>query len=104
MLDEKTIDRIVQHIQKKANPQAMYLFGSYASGHPNENSDLDLVVIKDVVLNKREELYSMLKDLFSSDYALDVFLFSAAEFEQKRKAGWTIIKEILEKGIKLNVG
>ena len=104
MIAQETIQTIVDHIREKAKPSAMYLFGSYAYGTPHENSDLDLVVIKNIVQNKREELYSIINDLFSSDYSLDVLLFSEAEFEQKRKEGWLIIREILEKGVNLNVG
>lgn len=32
---------------KKMKPQAIILFGSYAWGKPNEDSDLDILMIKD---------------------------------------------------------
>jgi predicted nucleotidyltransferase len=32
---------------KSSDPYKIILFGSYANGHPNENSDIDLMVILD---------------------------------------------------------
>ena len=38
------IKKIVMPISNKYNVQAIYLFGSYARGEANENSDLDFLV------------------------------------------------------------
>ena len=37
------------------NPEKIILFGSYAYGTPNENSDLDICIIKKDYKNKWEE-------------------------------------------------
>jgi predicted nucleotidyltransferase len=43
---EKVKKEIVERL-KPLNPEKIILFGSYAYGKPNENSDIDLFLIKD---------------------------------------------------------
>ncbi|MCM1253581.1 MAG: nucleotidyltransferase domain-containing protein, partial [Clostridium sp.] len=40
----KDIENLVQPIAEKYKVKAIYLFGSYARGEANENSDLDFLV------------------------------------------------------------
>lgn len=48
MISKEKIDEAVRRLVKTYNPLKIYLFGSYAWGTPNEDSDLDfLVVIKE---------------------------------------------------------
>jgi predicted nucleotidyltransferase len=47
MLETNKIDDIVNRIAVKFNPDKIILFGSYAAGNPNSDSDVDLLVIKD---------------------------------------------------------
>jgi len=41
MIDKSTILNFVYWIVSNANPDKIYLFGSYATGQANENSDID---------------------------------------------------------------
>ena len=45
LIAESTISSIVQTIATQINPQQILLFGSYASGTPTEDSDLDLLIV-----------------------------------------------------------
>ncbi len=47
MINQKMIDEVTQRLVKTHSPVAIYLFGSYAWGSPNEDSDLDVAVIVD---------------------------------------------------------
>ena len=42
----KTLDKLID-LLKSSDPYKIILFGSHANGHPNEHSDIDLVVILD---------------------------------------------------------
>jgi len=44
---EKLKEEIVERL-KPLNPDKIILFGSYAYGTPNEDSDIDLFLLKDV--------------------------------------------------------
>jgi len=50
MIDNKNIKNLVSQIVDKIvieyQPKKIILFGSYAYGEPNEDSDIDLLIIK----------------------------------------------------------
>ena len=45
MIDEQEIRFLSERIVETFHPQRIYLFGSYASGKPTPDSDVDLLVI-----------------------------------------------------------
>ena len=62
------IETVKQNIIKKLkplHPNKIILFGSYAYGIPNENSDLDILVIMNNYKNKWDE-----KEKIKNDFGL----------------------------------
>ncbi|MFQ5421067.1 MAG: nucleotidyltransferase family protein, partial [Anaerolineae bacterium] len=53
MIDQKTIQHIVQVIARKLSPRRIILFGSYARGETGPDSDLDLFIEMDSPLPRR---------------------------------------------------
>jgi predicted nucleotidyltransferase len=98
MLTGEQIQTIIDQIKLKSNPSRIYLFGSYAHGHPRADSDLDLLVIKKNIPDKLQELIWLKKELISADYSLDILLYSEEEFTQKKQEGWAIFKSIEKNG------
>ena len=45
----KIINEIVDRISKGYKPKKVILFGSYAYGEPTEDSDIDLLIIKNTL-------------------------------------------------------
>jgi len=43
MISQETIEEVKNRLVKTYDPISIYLFGSYAWGHPTEDSDLDLL-------------------------------------------------------------
>jgi predicted nucleotidyltransferase len=54
MIENKIINEVVRRLIDVYHPIEIYLFGSYAWGHPTDESDLDLLV---VVENSEEKRY-----------------------------------------------
>lgn len=50
---KKMVERLVQEYQ----PHKLFLFGSYAYGQPDEQSDLDLLVLKDTTGESWREIF-----------------------------------------------
>ena len=46
MITDSTIQTAVQRLRKAASPEKIILFGSYARGEANEDSDLDFLMLK----------------------------------------------------------
>jgi uncharacterized protein len=45
MINKKIIEEVKNRLIKTYDPVAIYLFGSYAWGHPDDESDLDLLIV-----------------------------------------------------------
>jgi predicted nucleotidyltransferase len=98
MLTGEEIQGIIDHIKVSSHPSRIYLFGSYALGHPHANSDLDLLVLKKVIPDKLQELIRLKKELISKNYSLDILLFTEEEFNRKKEDGWEIFQAIEKNG------
>ena len=46
MIDKEQIDYISMKIAKSVDPEKIILFGSYAKGDFNDDSDLDFIIVK----------------------------------------------------------
>ncbi|MCK4232863.1 nucleotidyltransferase domain-containing protein [candidate division WOR-3 bacterium] len=93
MIEEKDIKRVVETIVKVANPQKVILFGSYASGTPDEDSDLDFLVIITKSLTHKEKIdlwYNIEKGLFGSGVSTDIIIKSRYEIEETKNEKWMI--------------
>lgn len=55
MVSKEILEDIKNRLVKAYNPIAIYLFGSYAWGTPNEESDLDLLIVIDISDQKSYE-------------------------------------------------
>ncbi|HCT84926.1 MAG TPA: DNA polymerase subunit beta, partial [Candidatus Margulisbacteria bacterium] len=87
--------------KKISKPKAIYLFGSYASGSPHENSDLDIAVIKNNVQDKHKELYEIRKALFNFGIPMDLVLFDDKSYKKQQSIYGTVQYEIAHKGKRL---
>jgi predicted nucleotidyltransferase len=50
----ENLDAVVEQIRSRFQPAKVILFGSYASGQPNADSDVDLLVVTPAPPNWRE--------------------------------------------------
>ena len=87
---------------KELEPCKVILFGSYASGNPTEDSDLDVAVILDsekIVDNYRERMDRYLtvsSSVRAINYqiAMDIIVYSKAEFEYLKEQKNDFVEEI----------
>ncbi|MBW1852229.1 MAG: nucleotidyltransferase domain-containing protein [Deltaproteobacteria bacterium] len=72
MLDKDQVDKIVGFAEAHPEISAVYLFGSFASGHPRAKSDIDLGVLffEDVDSFFRVNLETTLSNLLRRDVDL----------------------------------
>ena len=96
---QKILDKLITSYQ----PQKVILFGSYAWGEPNDDSDLDLLVVKetqekfmDRAIHARHGLENV-----SGTQPLDLVVFTPSEFEHRKASGDPFIKLIVEEGREL---
>lgn len=98
MVTEKDINTVVARIIEFYKPQQIILFGSYAMGTADENSDLDLLLVKDTdepVLNRTEGIYKVLRDLF---LPMDILVYTPSEIRKDKDRKFTFIHQALKTG------
>ena len=101
MLKNDNIDNITDIIVQIAMPERVYLFGSYAVGTANEDSDYDFYV---VVPDNSERPLLLTEQIYLALYKktggkpVDILIKRASDFE-KRKMLPTIEREVSAKGV-----
>jgi predicted nucleotidyltransferase len=84
MLNEQTIlDAARRAASAASRPASVMLFGSYARGEADDQSDLDLLVIEDEVVDKASEYLRIHRAIGSLGVGVDVLVFSRLDFERR---------------------
>lgn len=98
MITKNKIEEIKQKIIKTVFPEKIILFGSYATGRPTEESDIDLVVIWNSDLNPNKRSLFLSRLFPKRDFSLDVFAFTKEEAEKLKDVAGTIVYEAFHYG------
>ncbi len=59
MIDIEEVKKEIIERLKPLNPDKIILFGSYAYGTPNEDSDIDLFLVKDTLTTETQDAYEV---------------------------------------------
>ncbi len=95
------IKRIVDILVEKYHPVKIILFGSYALGNYTEDSDIDILIIKETDEKRRVDRFIEVKRLiYDSENEIPVspLVLTIEEIKERLKMGDNFIEEILEKG------
>lgn len=85
MLTPEAIQSIVERIVAAASsPVKVMVFGSYARGEANEDSDLDLLVVEKEIADPTQEYVRLRNAVGSLGVGVDLLLISEADFEKKK--------------------
>lgn len=84
MIDKSKIDEIVDKIVKGFNPEKIILFGSYAAGNPNNDSDLDLLIVQETDLPAHRRAIDMRLSLIGSKVPMDILVYTSSEFNEDK--------------------
>jgi len=98
MIGEDKISEIVNKIASGYNPEKIILFGSYATGNPNENSDLDLFVIKDTDLPRPQRTMQVRRLVYGSMIPIDLIVYTPKEIDESKENIYSFVYEVLNKG------
>jgi predicted nucleotidyltransferase len=98
MIGKDKISEIVDKIALGYNPDKIILFGSYAVGNPNENSDLDLFVIKESELPRPQRTFQVRKMLYGSMIPIDIIVYTPNEIEESKGNKFSFVYEVLKTG------
>jgi uncharacterized protein len=98
MIGKDKISEIVNKIASGYNPDKIILFGSYATGTPNENSDLDLFVIKDTDLPRPQRAVQVRRMIYGAMIPIDLIVYTPKEVEELKGKKYSFVSEVLNTG------
>jgi predicted nucleotidyltransferase len=102
---DAVLDNLVVSL-KPSDPYKIILFGSYAKGNPNENSDIDLMIILDnnhvsktyqERLDKKVFIRNLVLEI-NRKMPLDILVYSKEELNLIKRRGNYFIEEVEKTG------
>lgn len=96
----RSVKRLIHNLKKENNISKAVLFGSYARGDINENSDVDLLIVGDFTESFFARTGKVLA-LYKGKKDIEPFVYTDKEFDNMKKEKRSFLEEILKTGIKL---
>ncbi|MFH1963105.1 MAG: nucleotidyltransferase domain-containing protein [bacterium] len=97
-ISNQIIDEIVRRIIESAKPVKIILFGSFARGDQTEESDIDLLVIKDEVMFRRKEMTMIRRVLRDMRIPVDIIVASKKQIEEYGQICGTALFSAVQEG------
>ena len=96
MISQSKIFEIVDKITSGYQPAKILLFGSYATGNPHPDSDLDFIIIKNTDIPKAKRGRELRKLLFGALIPLDLKIYTPHEFEEESMNKFSFLHNALK--------
>lgn len=93
-----TLPKAVRRIARALRPQKIILFGSYAYGKPDPDSDVDLLVVMETNAPRKERYLTVSRLLRPRPFAVDIIVKTPREIKTAIKSGDFFIEEIYTQG------
>ncbi len=94
---QSEIQKITDIIVKNYQPEKIILFGSYAWGTPTDDSDIDLMVIKETD-NTRKSAREIDSSIFPRLFPIDIIVYRPSQFNRRIKDRDFFIENIVNRG------
>ena len=92
-----TVKKYVEEISKHYNIKEVYIFGSYAKGTSNEDSDIDIAIILDSSINTIDLMVELMTLTQNIDLRIEPHPIKERDFEE----GNPFVDEIKNTGFKV---
>ena len=105
----KIADRLIPFLRvlvEQFRPQQVILFGSYACGHPNEHSDVDLLIVKELQQSPAREAAQIMKAWRpirwqGNSLPFELLIETQAHHEERAKKQGSFYSEVVRSGLRL---
>jgi predicted nucleotidyltransferase len=98
ILTEQTLQEIIGRIVEVARPQQVILFGSAARGDMGPHSDVDLLVVVERPVHRRQLAQSIYCNLVGVGFAADVVVVTVEDLRRYKEHPGMVIRPALEEG------
>ncbi|MBI5217934.1 MAG: nucleotidyltransferase domain-containing protein [Bacteroidia bacterium] len=101
MIEKDKINEIINKIVANYFPEKIILFGSYAGGAPNDDSDIDLLVVKQTATLRHRRAIEVSKYLYRTMIPMDILVYTPEEYEQEQHLKYSFLSSALKNSIVL---
>ena len=98
---ESELKKLASKIKEITPATKIYLFGSYAYGTPNEDSDIDLCILTDENKRKLEILREIRRNIGDVNYPLDILIYKTDEFNERVNNRFIMESKIYKDGVEI---
>src|SRR3989339_486433 len=99
MLNKIVLDQIIDKILQVTTPDKIILFGSQARGDAKNDSDYDILIIKDNIEDQRTTLRKLYRQMIGIEVGVDIILKTSKDVEKSNQMFISATKEALNEGI-----
>jgi predicted nucleotidyltransferase len=94
----REIRAVARRIARLFRPEKIILFGSYATGTPGPDSDVDLLVVMETPLSSRQQRLAISRALSPRPFPMDIVVRTPQEIQRRVTAGDFFLREIMATG------
>ena len=98
LVSESALQEITRKIVEAFHPEKIVLFGSYASGDADADSDVDLLVIMETEARPAERSARIMRVCRPRYVAMDIIVRTPAEIADRLAAFDPFLEEVLDRG------
>jgi predicted nucleotidyltransferase len=96
MIDNFQINEVISKIATRFNPDKIILFGSYANGLQNADSDLDILIVQDSDLPMYKRGYEIRMSLIGTMIPMDILIYTKSEFDQEKNRSSSFLNSVMK--------
>lgn len=98
MIDWADIRRYCKAIAREFRPRRIVVFGSYAYGHPTEDSDVDVLVVMPFSKRRRVRPSLEIRRRISAGFPVDILVRAPEDVARRLRWGDSFITEVMQRG------
>lgn len=98
MISQAQIEEVKNRIVNKFHPEKIILFGSYVEGNPTEESDLDLLIIWQTDLARKERRPLFTRELRDLKIPMDILVYTPQEIDFWSDTPLAFVSQIVKEG------
>ena len=97
-ISNEVVEEIKNKIIEKISPLKIILFGSFACGEQKENSDLDLLIIKESSISRPKRAGEIRLLLSKYIFGKDILVYTPEEIEEWKNVPEAFITTVINEG------
>ena len=99
MISKNRISEIAIKIAQNYEPEKIILFGSYATGTANDDSDLDFIIVKKTDKPKHKRGREVRRFLLGAMIPMDLKIYTPDEFEIEQNLALSFLNSAMKNSI-----